>query len=925
MKTDVDGKGTLMITNIDKLTEHGCTTGKKDKVCRSRGGESCAFDGAMIVLQPIADAAHLVHGPIACCGNSWEGRGTLSNVGKQHAVPLHKMGFTTDLNEMDIIYGAEKKLAAAIRETYEKVRPKAIFVYATCVSGLIGENIEAVCKKAAAELDVRVIPVNAPGFVGPKNLGNRIAGEVLLEHVIGTGEPPFSYLFSPANPPECGKRGESEAEGVTLKGETHGTINLIGEYNIAGDLWLVEPLLNKAGLRILSRITGNASFEEITWAHKAELNVVVCSRALINVAMAMEQKYGIPYVEVSFFGKTEMAKALRSIAYSLSRLNSLNGSDSFNRCTGMKSLNDRVETLIEREEKDLAEKLKPYGHLSGKKAVLYTGGVKSWSFISALQDLGLEIVAVGTKKSTAEDEEKMKEILGPDAPLVEDVTPKNLKNLLRDRNADVLVAGGRNQYLAVKEGYPFVDVNQERHIAYAGYDGLVNLAEQISSSIKFYEGLGASGSGIRRGTNPQTLNSNPLLINPLKHSASIGAAMALQGVHNALPVLHGAQGCTFLAKVLLTKHFREPIALAGTRLFAEDVVMGSDGSLEKTVRGFLGKNSPDVIGILTSGLTEVKGDDISAIVKSLNIQSGMSRVLEISTPDYAGGLETGYAKAVESLLGLAVSPVSVLHAPPVRGQINILAGSHLTPADFLELREIAEAFGLRPVILPDLSCLDGSRQGISPLSSGGTGIQEIAAMGSSAFTLAIGMSLKPAAELLKERFGIEYRIFEGIAGTKNTDRLMETLGMLGNMPVPRRIERQRKILVDAMRDAHIFFGGKKVCLALEPDHAVQTSQWLSEMGSDIPLTVLPAFSEAAELIKAQSVITGDLFSIDGAFDLLISSSHAEEAAERLGIPLLQAGFPFHKVIGNTNKITIGYRGTLSLIHEAANMLAKEVH
>jgi nitrogenase molybdenum-cofactor synthesis protein NifE len=237
-----------MVTTIDRLTADGCSADDGNKVCRARGGESCAFDGAMIVLQPIADTAHIVHGPIACCGNSWEGRGTLTAKGA-----LHAMGFTTDMGEIDIVYGSEEKLLHAIHRTYEAVNPKAIFVYSTCVSGLIGEDIEAICKRAETELNIRVIPVNAPGFVGPKNLGNRIAGEVLLEHVIGTGEPPVT---------------------------THYDINLIGEYNIAGDLWFVEPLLAKAGFRVLSKITGDSTFEEITWAHRAKLNVVVCSRAL---------------------------------------------------------------------------------------------------------------------------------------------------------------------------------------------------------------------------------------------------------------------------------------------------------------------------------------------------------------------------------------------------------------------------------------------------------------------------------------------------------------------------------------------------------------------------------------------------------------------------------------------------------------------
>src|ERR1700690_2712234 len=134
-----------MITNVDKLTEGGCSSERRDKVCRSRGGESCAFDGAMIVLQPIADTAHIVHGPIACCGNSWEGRGTLSHVRANDSNPLHRMGFTTDLNEMDIIYGAEAKLHAAILKTAASVSPKAIFVHATCVTGITGENLESVC------------------------------------------------------------------------------------------------------------------------------------------------------------------------------------------------------------------------------------------------------------------------------------------------------------------------------------------------------------------------------------------------------------------------------------------------------------------------------------------------------------------------------------------------------------------------------------------------------------------------------------------------------------------------------------------------------------------------------------------------------------------------------------------------------------
>jgi nitrogenase molybdenum-cofactor synthesis protein NifE len=889
-----------MTTNVDKLTEHGCGTAKDDKVCRSRGGESCAFDGAMIVLQPIADTAHLVHGPIACCGNSWEGRGTLSTRGL-----LHRMGFTTDLSEMDIIYGAEGKLRAAIIKTAASVQPKAIFVYATCVTGLIGEDLDGVCKKAAEEIGIPVIPVNAPGFVGPKNLGNRIAGEVLLQHVIGTGEPPQNLLQT------------ADAQ--------EATVNLIGEYNIAGDLWLIEPVLKAVGIRILSRITGDSTFEEITYAHRAKLNIVVCSRALINVAKEMERKYGIPYVEVSFFGKTEMGKALRAISAKLSALSP--------------QLSEKIEEVIRVEEKALDQKLTLYSHLKGMKALLYTGGVKSWSFISALLDLGIEIVGIGTKKSTFEDEEKMKQILGCDAPLVEDVTPKNLLRLLKDRNADILVAGGRNQYLAVKEGYPFVDVNQERHTAYAGYAGLVNLAEAISNSIRFYERNKGQDSGSKQGakSSPATPITNPVVINPLKHSQSIGAAIAIQGVDRAIPVIHGAQGCTFLGKVLLTKHFREPIALAGTKLFAEDVVMGSDEKLSDVISGLSEKSSPDLIAVLTSGLSQVKGDDVEATLKALRGKGASVTLIHVPTPDYEGGLETGYSRAVEAMIQLAENRGrhSSSCAMPFESvetgmgeresQVNVIAGPHLTPADFTELREIVESFGLRPILLPDLACLDGSRQGVSPLAIGGTTLEELRTMGSSDFTIAIGPSMEAPARILKERFGIEYRVFDSLSGVAETDALMEVLGMLsGRNPLP-KYERQRRILVDGMRDAHFFTAGKRAMLALEPDHCVQVSRILDSIGMNVSLAVIPTDSAASERIAAAKVVSGDLSSLVAGADILISNSHAEDIAADLGVPLLQAGFPVYKVLGQTTKITMGYQGTLTFIDDVANLLAKEVH
>ena len=286
-----------------KERKNGCT--KQLQPGGAAGG--CAFDGAKIALQPITDVAHLVHGPIACEGNSWDNRGSASS-----GSDLWRRSFTTDINETDIVFGGEKRLYKAIREIIEKYDPPAIFVYQTCVPAMIGDDINAVCKAAAARFGKPVIPVNSPGFVGPKNLGNKLAGETLLDHVIGTEEPDYTTPYD---------------------------INIIGEYNVAGELWQVKPLLDELGIRILACISGDARYHEVARSHRARAAMMVCSRAMINVARKMEERYGIPYFEGSFYGIGDMSDSLREIA----RLLIERGAP--------EELKARTEAVIAREEK----------------------------------------------------------------------------------------------------------------------------------------------------------------------------------------------------------------------------------------------------------------------------------------------------------------------------------------------------------------------------------------------------------------------------------------------------------------------------------------------------------------------------------------------------------------------------------------------
>ena len=434
------------------LNEPACVHNKKEKsgCAKAKPGATaggCAFDGAQIALLPIADVAHIVHGPIACAGSSWDNRGARSS-----GAMLYRVGMTTDLSEQDVIMGrGEARLFHAIKQAIDDYAPAAVFLYSTCVSALIGDDLEAVARAASARWGTPVIAVDCAGFYGTKNLGNRIAGEAMFRQVIGSREP---------EPVPA----QAQRPGVRVH-----DVNLIGEYNIAGEFWHVAPLFDELGLRILCTLSGDARFHEVQTMHRAEASMVVCAKALLNVARRLEDDYRVPFFEGSFYGISDTSQAFRDFA----RL--LDDAD----------LAARTETLIAREETRIRSALAPWAErLKGRRVLLYTGGVKSWSVVSALQDLGMTVVATGTKKSTEEDKQRIREIMGEDARMITDGSPSALLQAFKDYRADILIAGGRNLYTALKARIPFLDINQEREFAYAGYDGMLELVRQLALTLE---------------------------------------------------------------------------------------------------------------------------------------------------------------------------------------------------------------------------------------------------------------------------------------------------------------------------------------------------------------------------------------------------------------------------------------------------------
>jgi len=103
--------------------------------------------------------------------------------------------------------------------------------------------------------------------------------------------------------------------------------------------------------------------------------------------------------------------------------------------------------------------------------------------VAALQEGGMEVVGTSVKKSTAEDKEKIKEIMGEDAHMFDDMRPRDMYAMLKESRADIMLSGGRSQFIALKVKMPWLDINQERHHAYAGYVGMVELVKRIDQAL----------------------------------------------------------------------------------------------------------------------------------------------------------------------------------------------------------------------------------------------------------------------------------------------------------------------------------------------------------------------------------------------------------------------------------------------------------
>ncbi len=420
-------------------------------------------------------------------------------------------------------------------------------------------------------------------------------------------------------------------------------------------------------------------------------------------------------------------------------------------------------------------------------------------------------------------------------------------------------------------------------------------------------------------------------VNALKMSQPLGGALAFLGIKSCMPLLHGSQGCTSFGLVLFVRHFREAIPMQTTAMSEVATVLGGYENVEQAIVTIATRTQPAIIGICSTGVTEIKGDDVDGFIKLIrqsHPELDHLKLVFVSTPDFDGAFQDGWAKAVtRTVEQLVEAPAD---APRDAKRVNLLPGSHITPGDLDELRDIFDAFGLEPLILPDLSgSLDGHMpDDFTPTTIGGISVEDVASMGKSAWTIAIGEQMRPAAAALEKKAGVPFRLFDRLTGLAPNDALIAFLSKISGRPVPNKIRRQRSQLLDAMLDGHFHFGNKTIAIGAEPDLLYSISTFLTEMGCKIGAAVTTTQSPVLEKIPTDEVLIGDLEDLEmrgEGCDLIVTHSHGRQMSERLGIPLFRYGLPTFDRLGAAHKLSVGYRGTRNLIFEIGNIFMAEVH
>lgn len=426
--------------------------------------------------------------------------------------------------------------------------------------------------------------------------------------------------------------------------------------------------------------------------------------------------------------------------------------------------------------------------------------------------------------------------------------------------------------------------------------------------------------------------------NPCKMCMPLGSVTAFYGIKNCMSILHGSQGCSTYIRRHMATHYNEPVDIASSSLTEEGTVFGGEKNLLKGLKNLIEIYHPEVIGVSTTCLAETIGEDLPRMIGKFYTENPEHKNIEIipvKSPGYGGTQYEGYFSAIYSIV------TNVAAQTQANDYVNVITAP-LTPADTRFLKQTFEMFGMKIILLPDVSeNLDGVYQEeYNKLPKGGTAISDIKKMAGAKATIELcSVEMKDSAgKYLEEKFYVPcYRVNMPV-GLRDTDIFYDLLSKLSGKAIPQEVKNQRGRYLDAMIDSHKYNGEGRAVIFGEPDYVVSTVRLCAENGV-MPLVVATGsvcsnlkellkdeiddlakryFIDRYEILNDVDFKTIETMAAELNANILIGSSDGRRMEESLEIPLVRRGFPIHDRVGGQRLRMLGYEGSLDYMEDIAN-------
>ncbi|MEY8353654.1 nitrogenase component 1 [Lachnospiraceae bacterium 54-53] len=345
----------------------------------------------------------------------------------------------SNLDQNNVIFGGENKLKKAVSDAAARYHPRLIFVFASCASGIIGDDLDSIVKDLQEESDALIIPIHCEGFQSKICASGFDAAFISISKYILKNQP--------------------------LE-KKEGLVNLFAPVSISyADQKEMERMLSLLGLSV-NYIPFYSSLDKIRQIPAAQASTSICKVFADEFMKTLYEDYDIPY------SHTVMPIGVRNTDIWFRGIAKITGRER------------EAEEIIEREHErifPLVESMK--NRLKGKRVFICGGTGRSFAAAALIDDFGMELVGLEppTYDEDAQADIEYLNTIHPDYVLdIANMQPFEQVNLVKRLKPDVFI--GVPEW-AAKLGIPTTHVLDMKRPT-MGYDGLLFLGNKIADQLE---------------------------------------------------------------------------------------------------------------------------------------------------------------------------------------------------------------------------------------------------------------------------------------------------------------------------------------------------------------------------------------------------------------------------------------------------------